>query len=149
MSILNVLSKTVFVADSGAQGGASMFSSFGIIIIMFVAMYFFLIRPQKKRQKEVEKMRNELNVGNRVITIGGFIGRIKKISDDEIFLVLGNSKDVVAVRKWAIQGLLDKDQAKAIEAQTKGDFAPEEEIEEPVEEFQDVVDDVVEESTEE
>lgn len=139
MSMLNIVTKEFFLADAAA-GGASMFSSFGILIIMLLFMYFFMIRPQKKKQKEIEKMRSELVVGNRIITIGGFIGKIKKITDDEIYLSLGNSKDTVIVRKWAIQGVLDKDQAKAIESQTKKissddsvDFN-DEPIDEPIEE---------------
>lgn len=95
----------------------SLLVSFAPLVLVFVAMYFLMIKPQKKRQKEIEKMRNELTVGNRIVTIGGFIGRITRINDDELFISLGNSKEQIAIRKWAVHSVLDPDQAKAIEKQ--------------------------------
>lgn len=108
----------LLLAEAAPQGDAmSLLVSFAPLVLVFVAMYFLMIKPQKKRQREIEKMRNELSVGNRIITIGGFIGRITRINDDEIFIVLGNSKEQVAIRKWAVHSVLDPDQAKAIEKQ--------------------------------
>lgn len=115
---MNMMLTQFILAEASPNGDAmSMLVSFAPLILVFFALYFLMIKPQKKRQKEVEKMRNELIVGNRIITIGGFIGRITRISDDEVFIALGNSKDVVAIRKWAVHSVLDQDQAKAIEKQ--------------------------------
>lgn len=110
-------------AGAGQAGGGSLLVTFAPLLIVFAAMYFLMIRPQKKRQKEIDTMRSNLSVGNRVTTIGGFIGKIKKITDDEVYLLLGNSKEHVVVRKWAIQGVVDPDEAKAIESKSKVDSA--------------------------
>lgn len=108
----------LLLTEASPQGDAmSLLVSFAPLVLVFVAMYFLMIKPQKKRQKEIEKMRNELTVGNRIITIGGFIGRITRINDDELFISLGNSKEQIAIRKWAVHSVLDPDQAKAIEKQ--------------------------------
>ena len=63
-----------------AQGNSTM--SFWIMIIAMIAiMYFFMIRPQQKRQKEIQKFRNELAVGQEVITSGGIYGKISHIDE--------------------------------------------------------------------
>lgn len=128
----------LLLAEASPKGDAmSLLVSFAPLVLVFVAMYFLMIKPQKKRQKEIEKMRNELTVGNRIITIGGFIGRITRINDDEIFISLGNSKEQVAIRKWAVHSVLDPDQAKAIEKQLGMKV-----VEEPAPQTQPVVDEV-------
>lgn len=128
----------LLLAEASPKGDAmSLLVSFAPLVLVFVAMYFLMIKPQKKRQKEIEKMRNELTVGNRIITIGGFIGRITRINDDEIFISLGNSKEQVAIRKWAVHSVLDPDQAKAIEKQLGMKV-----VEEPAPQAQPVVDEV-------
>ena len=50
--------------------------SIGIIVVMFVAMYFFMFRPQKKQEREINNMRDNLQVGDEITTIGGIIGKI-------------------------------------------------------------------------
>ena len=57
-----------------------------MIILMFVIMYFFMIRPQRKQQKELEKFRNELKNGDKVITAGGIYGTIGEIEEKTVLL---------------------------------------------------------------
>ena len=61
------------------QGSGMMF--WVMIILMFVIMWFFMIRPQRKQQKELEKFRNELKRGDKVVTIGGIYGTIDEIKE--------------------------------------------------------------------
>lgn len=69
--------------------------SFWIMIIaIFAIMYFFMIRPQRKRQKEIEKFRNSLNVGDEVITSGGILGTIQKIDPAENTVTIEVAKGV-------------------------------------------------------
>ena len=76
-----------------AAGSAGM--SFWIMIIaIFAIMYFFMIRPQRKRQKEIEKFRNSLNVGDEVITSGGILGTIHEINPAENVVILEVAKGV-------------------------------------------------------
>ena len=64
--------------------------------VMFVLVYFFMIRPQKKQEKEVNSMRNALVVGDEITTIGGIIGKIVSIKDET--LVLETSRDGTKIR---------------------------------------------------
>lgn len=55
----------------------------GLMVVLFAIVYFFMIRPQSKKQKEIAKFRNSLQVGQDVVTIGGIHGVIKNINDDD------------------------------------------------------------------
>ena len=64
-----------------------------IIVLMFVAMYFILIRPAQKRQKEAAKMQSELKRGDKVVTIGGLHGEVDAIEDTTVYLLVdGNTR---------------------------------------------------------
>lgn len=77
-------------------------SSIGFMVIVFAAMYFFMIRPTQKREKEVNKMRENLKVGDNIITIGGIKGKIIKIGDDFVVIESSNSKTKLEFVKSAI-----------------------------------------------
>lgn len=70
--------------------------SIGMIVLMIVAMYFFMIRPQKKQEKQVKEMRDSLQVGDEITTIGGLIGKIVSIKDET--LVMETSRDGTKIR---------------------------------------------------
>lgn len=137
MHLLNNVQNILILAEKeatnagGAAGGAnaqSMLASLLPLLMLFVVMYFLLIKPQKKKQKEVEQMRNSLKPGNRIVTIGGFVGKVKKITEDEIYLVLTEGSEHVVIKKWAVQSVLTKDEAKEIEKDSKkamADVVPE------------------------
>lgn len=67
-----------------AQAGGANWSFFVMIAAMVAIMYFFMIRPQQKRQKEINNFRNNLTTGQEVITAGGIYGKISHIGDDGI-----------------------------------------------------------------
>ena len=69
----------LFLAAQAAQGGGSMTSFFIMMIAIFAIMYFFMIRPQQKRQKEIQNFQNTLTEGAQVVTGGGIYGTVKKI----------------------------------------------------------------------
>ena len=69
----------LFLAAQSAQGGGSMTSFFIMMIAIFAIMYFFMIRPQQKRQKEIQNFQNSLAEGTPVVTGGGIYGTVKKI----------------------------------------------------------------------
>ena len=62
-------------------GGGGDYSFLIMMVAIFAIMYFFMIRPQNKKQKEIQKFRNELTVGQEVVTIGGVYGTIKSIDE--------------------------------------------------------------------
>ena len=76
---MNVLS--VFLQQPANSGGFGSMSSILMIVGLIAVMYFFMIRPQQKKQKEIQKMRESLKVGDRVITSGGIYGKLKEIND--------------------------------------------------------------------
>ena len=71
------------------------------IVAIFVVMYFVMIRPQKKKQKEEQKMRESLQVGDEIITIGGIIGRIVSIKDDTIVIETPDHSKI-QLCNWAV-----------------------------------------------
>jgi preprotein translocase YajC subunit len=72
------------------------------LILLIVIMYFLLIRPQKKREKEVNSMRNAIKVGDEVITIGGICGKIVKTKDDTLTIQVGADKVKFEIMRWAV-----------------------------------------------
>ena len=78
------------------------FAQFLPLVLLIVLMYFLLIRPQKKREKETSEMRNSIRVGDEVVTIGGICGRIVKTKDDTLVIEVGADKVKFEVMRWAI-----------------------------------------------
>ena len=73
-------------AQAQPQGGGM--SMIIMMVAMFAIVYFFMIRPQNKKQKEIQKFRNSLQVGQEIITIGGIHGTIKSISEEDNTVML-------------------------------------------------------------
>lgn len=73
------------------------------ILLIVVVMYFILIRPQRKRDKETQKMRNSLQVGDEVTTSGGIIGRVVSLREDTVVIETGSDRSKIRVKRWAIQ----------------------------------------------
>lgn len=93
--------------DMGAGGMMASFSSLLIPIGLLVLMYFFLIRPQKKQEKQIASMRNNLVVGDEISTNGGLIGRIIKINEenDIITIETGSDKTRLKIFRWAVRNV--------------------------------------------
>jgi len=79
------------VLMSAPQQGQSPWSSLVPLILIMVVFYFFLIRPQMKRQKELKNFRESLKKGDRIITAGGIYGKINNITDNVITIDAGNN----------------------------------------------------------
>lgn len=79
-------------ADAAATGGMMSGGVVNIVFIVFIIamMYFMLIRPQKKREKEAKAMIDALKVGDKIVTIGGICGKVSKIKDDYVIIETGN-----------------------------------------------------------
>ena len=73
------------------QQGQSPWSSLVPLLLIMVVFYFFLIRPQMRRQKELKTFREALKKGDRIITAGGIYGKINNISDNVITIDVGNN----------------------------------------------------------
>ena len=69
----------IILAAQAAQGGGGMTSFLIMMVAIFAIMYFFMIKPQQKRQKEIQNFQNSLQEGTQVVTGGGIYGTVKKI----------------------------------------------------------------------
>ena len=75
------------------------------IILMFVIFYFLLIRPQQKKQKDLQTMISQIKKGDKVVTTGGLLGVVSSLQDDYVVLAVGGSDNKIEVLKSAIAGL--------------------------------------------
>ncbi len=100
--IYNLLSTTPAPAAAPTPGPSILMSlvSLGLVFVVF---YLFLIRPQNKRDKEQQKMRQSIEVGNDVVTIGGIIGTVVSIKDDTIVIETSGDRNKIRIQRWAIQ----------------------------------------------
>lgn len=69
---------------------------------MIAVLYFMLIMPQQKQQKKLKNMRESLEVGAKVITIGGLVGTITQLVDDEVVLSVNDNNTMMTFKKWSI-----------------------------------------------
>ena len=99
----------LFLDQAAQQGGSALatFGMFGFWILIFVALYFIILRPQKKKQKEEDALRNSIEIGDDVTTIGGIVGRIIAIREDDETIVIetGSDKTRIRFKKWAISSV--------------------------------------------
>jgi preprotein translocase subunit YajC len=99
------------------------FSGIFMMIILFALMYFMMIRPQKKKDKEIKQMRDSLAIGDEAITIGGIHGKVVKVNDEVITLEMTHAKQRIEFSKWAIGSVAkkskDKSEVKTDEIETE------------------------------
>ncbi|TAN54733.1 MAG: preprotein translocase subunit YajC [Betaproteobacteria bacterium] len=108
----------MFISSAFAQapaGGAGDSGLIGFlpIVLMFVLLYFLMIRPQMKRQKEQKAMIDALQKGDEVVTAGGVAGKINKLGDAYLSLEVASGTEIT-VQKAAVQTLLPKGTLKSI-----------------------------------
>lgn len=102
MSLLSIFLQAVAAAGAGATGAAGGgYSSLLVLALIFVVFYFFMIRPQNKKQKEIQKARAALKSGDRVVTSGGIYGKIREVKDDS-FIVEISDNVRIRVEKSAV-----------------------------------------------
>ena len=99
-------------AVAGAEGEVQQVSSIAALtttflplILIFVVFWFMLIRPQRKKDKQVKEMLNNLKAGDRICTIGGIYGTITGLKDDTITLSVGKDNLSMVVARWAIRSV--------------------------------------------
>ncbi len=109
-------------------GGLEGLGSILMIVVLFVALYFFMIRPQKKQEQKDQQMRNALAVGDEVTTIGGIIGKVISIKEETFVLETTKDKTKIRFLKGAVRSVDVKAEdiaAAAIESQKAAEAAPE------------------------
>lgn len=84
-------------------------ASVALLVLMFVVFYFILIRPQRKRDKELKEEVSKLSVGDRIVTIGGLVGFVANIKENEITISTSPANTLVTYTKSAIQSVVKRD----------------------------------------
>lgn len=93
-------------ANANANAGGGGLFMIVYLVIIFGAMYFILIRPQRKKQKEEKKMRENLQVGDEIVTIGGIYGRVISLKEDTMVIESISDHSKITVARWAMQSNL-------------------------------------------
>jgi len=122
---------TAYASSTGTTGASNSWMSWVIIIVMFAALYFLMIRPQNKRDKEARNMRNNLKPGDEIVTIGGIYGKIVRVTEDRVVIMVGSEKVKLEMAKSAISGLADTSAAASSTSKSKAAPEPEEEKSKP------------------
>ncbi len=98
----NMLSGSTGTTASGSSSG-SVWSTILLMVLLFVIMYFVMIRPQQKKQKEDQAMRDAIQIGDEITTIGGIVGRVVTVKEDTLVIETGSDKNKMKITRWAIQ----------------------------------------------
>ena len=91
------------VADGAGTGGSGNLITLLMIPLLLVVMYFVMIRPQKKQEKEAAAMRNSLSVGDEITTIGGIIGRVVNVKEDTFVLETTKERTRIRFERTAVK----------------------------------------------
>lgn len=91
-----------FFLTEPASAAGGMGSMILMLVLMFGLLYLFMIRPENKKKKEAEQMRNAVKVGDKITTIGGVIGVVCNVKDDKIVIETSADRVRVEFAKWAI-----------------------------------------------
>lgn len=105
-ALLSILLRAESTAASSASAESmqqmSLVSSIVMMVIVFGLMYFIMIRPQKKKEKEAKEMRDNLQIGDEVTTIGGITGIVVRKTEDTVVIETGGDRSKIRVKTWAI-----------------------------------------------
>ena len=92
-------------APAAGGGAGDMISMLLMMVVMVAVFYFMLIRPQRKKDKAVKNMLDNLKVGDKIWTIGGFYGTVAALKDDTVTLTMGSLQNTVVIKRSAVGGV--------------------------------------------
>ena len=91
------------LADKTTGGGLNMIWIVLVYAVLFGAMYLIFIRPNRKKQKEEQKMRENLQIGDEIVTIGGIYGRVISLKEDSMVIESKADRSKMTIARWALQ----------------------------------------------
>ena len=91
---------------TGCEAFFAQYGTILMLVLVFGLMYLFMIRPQNKKRKEEQKMRNNVRVGDEIVTIGGICGRIVNVREDQLVIETSTDRSKMTIQKWALQECL-------------------------------------------
>ncbi len=101
---------TTVLLETQAQVEPTFFQQYGlliVIILMFVVMYIFMIRPQQKKQKEIVKWRESLKKGDRIVTVGGIYGTVSEVKDTFLIIEIDNNVKIRVDKSSVVKDITD------------------------------------------
>ncbi|MBQ3177608.1 MAG: preprotein translocase subunit YajC [Clostridia bacterium] len=96
---------TLEATTAQAAGTANMITTVVMLVAMIAIFYFFMYRPQKKQEKETNDMRNGLQVGDEITTIGGIIGKIVSMKDETVLIETSNERNKIRILRTAVRNV--------------------------------------------
>lgn len=91
-----------------AEAMRAVLSTFLVPILLVAFFYFAILRPNKKREEKMNQMRSELKSGDSIVTIGGIVGKVSSVKDDDIVVEVGADRTKITMKKWAISSVAEK-----------------------------------------
>lgn len=91
---------TIFAENTASTG--NLLLTFVPLVLIFVFFYLLILRPQKKQEKKDQAMRDNLEVGDEIVTNGGIVGIVFSIKDDTVVIETGGDRSKIRIKKWAI-----------------------------------------------
>lgn len=127
LGITNAIAETAPAAGEAAQQAgeaaqqapntaAAMLSTMLPMVLIFVVFYFMLIRPQRKKDKKIKEMLNNLKVGDRICTIGGIYGTVTGLREETVYLKVGEQETPMVIARWAVRNV------EAVTVENEGDI---------------------------
>ena len=101
----NAAATTATGTPTAVAGGGDLIMTIVMMVAMVAIFYFLLIRPQRKKDKQVKNMLAALKVGDRICTIGGLYGTIAALKDDTVTLTMGSLLNTIVIARWAIRSV--------------------------------------------
>ena len=102
---------------AGMDAGAGMGSTMMMLVVMIAVFYFMLIRPENKRKKEAEQMRTSVKKGDKITTIGGIVGTVVDVKENNIVIETSADQVRIELAKWALSSNETASEAAKVEAQ--------------------------------
>ena len=91
--------------STGADATSGNVTMIIMMLVVIVVFYFFMIRPENKRKKQAQAMRDSIAVGDKITTIGGMLGRVVSVGSDHLTFETGEDRVRIQVTKWAISSV--------------------------------------------
>ena len=101
----------ILLQAEGAAPQGSQWSFWIMMILIFVVFYFFMIRPQTKNQKELQKQREEMKKGDKVVTAGGIYGEIKEVQETTFIITIAKDVTIKVSKESVFADVSDAQQA--------------------------------------
>ena len=107
MNFINLMMLDEAVSDTATTSG-SMLTMLIPLAMLGIVFYFFIYRPQKKQEKETSDMRNSIELGDVIVTSGGIVAMVVKVTDDMLLVETSGSRTKIQIQKWAVHSVLEK-----------------------------------------